>query len=134
VQDTGRRLLIAGWVFGIGSLVHILDHLRRGQGSISDELLWLGNAALVLQVVVVTLILVHHQQAPRWAAVAGIPLAIGFLGAHWLPEWSVLSDPIWEISDLTWLSITASLAEILGALLVAVAGIATLRSMRTATT
>lgn len=134
MDDSARRLLIAGWIFGLGSLVHILDHLRRGQGSISDELYWLGNAALVLQVIVVTLIIVHHEQAPRWAAAAGIPLAVGFLGAHWLPEWSVLSDPIWEVSDLTWLSITASLAEILGALLVAAAGIATLRSMRPAPT
>ena len=31
-------------VFGVGSLIHIVDHLRRGQGSVTEALYWAGAA------------------------------------------------------------------------------------------
>lgn len=121
-----RRLILAGWVFAFGSAVHLLDHLRRGQGSVTDELYWAGNLALVVQVAVITLVLVRHAAAPV-AATFGFPLALGFLAAHWLPEWSSISDPVWEIGDLQALSYLASLLEIGGALAVGFAGLAIVR-------
>jgi hypothetical protein len=121
------RLWIAGVLFGVGSAVHSIDHLRRGQGSVTESLYLLGNTALVLQVVAVTLIVTRHRLAPLVAVAVGFPLAIGFTVAHWLPEWSDLSDPVWEISSLTWFSYVASTVEILGALAIGVTGLAVVR-------
>jgi hypothetical protein len=121
-----QRLVVAGYAFAAGSAIHLFDHLRRGQGSVTDELLWAGNLALVVQVAVITLILTRHRTAPLAAAAAGFPLALGFLSAHWVPEWSELSDPVWDIGS--WFSYVASVAEILGALAVGVAGWAIVRS------
>lgn len=121
------RLLAAGWVFAIGSAVHILDHLRRGQNSVSAELHWAGTLALVLQVVVVMLVLTRHRLAPLVAVAAGFPLALGFFAAHWLPEWSALSDPAWEIDSWRWFSYVASTMEIVGAVAIAVAGLGVVR-------
>src|SRR3954463_11979718 len=120
------RLVQAGYLFLVGSTVHIVDHLRRGQGSISDELYWAGNLALVVQVVVITLVLTRHRMAPLAAAAAGFPLALGFFAAHWLPHWSGLSDPVWEIGS--WVSYVASTLEIVGALALGLAGLAVVRA------
>ena len=121
-----RRLVLAGGVFALGSAVHTFDHLRRGQGSVTEELYWVGNLALVLQAVVITLVLTRHRWAPLAAVAAGFPLALGFTAAHWLPEWSVLSDPLSEIDS--WFSYVASTLEIAGALAVGVAGASVLRT------
>ena len=91
-----RRLVAAGWLFATGSAVHILDHLRRGQGSVSAELNWAGTLALVLQVVVVTLVLTRHRLAPLVAVAAGFSLAVGFFAAHWLPRRIAQSAPLGE--------------------------------------
>jgi hypothetical protein len=122
-----RRLVAAGWLFATGSAVHMLDHLRRGQGSVSNELNWVGTLALVLQVVVVTLVLTRHRLAALVAVSAGFPLAVGFLAAHWLPEWSALSDPAWQIDSWRWFSYLASTMEIVGAIAIAVAGLRVVR-------
>ncbi|MEO7397962.1 MAG: hypothetical protein ABIW84_05315, partial [Ilumatobacteraceae bacterium] len=87
-----RRLVVGGYLFLFGSAVHAFDHLRRGQQSVSDELSWLGTAALVLQAVVITLILTRHRAASLFASAAGFSLALGFIAAHWLPKWSTISD------------------------------------------
>jgi hypothetical protein len=117
-----RRLVVAGYLFALGSAVHLFDHLHRGQGSITDELYWAGNLATIVQVTVITLVLTRHRIAPLAAVAAGIPLALGFFAAHWLPEWSALSDPLSEIDS--WFSYVASTLEILGAVAVAGAGLA----------
>ena len=78
----------------------------------------------MLQVVTITLILTRHRLAPWMATATGFSLAIGFAAAHWLPQWSPLSDPVWEISTSTWFSYLASGTEIVGALCVGLAGLA----------
>jgi len=122
-----RALVLAGSVFAVGSAVHVVDHLRRGQGSVTEELYWAGNLALVLQVAVITLVLTRHRVAPLAAMAAGFPLAVGFFAAHWLPEWSALSDPLSEIDSA--FSYFASILEIGGALAVGLAGLAVVRSV-----
>jgi hypothetical protein len=122
-----RRLYAAGVLFAVGSAIHTFDHLRRGQGSVSEPLYWTGNLALVLQVTVITLVLTRHRLAPLAAAAVGLPLAIGFFAAHWLPQWSSLSDPLWEIGSWAWFSALASTAEIAGAMAVGAAGLAIVR-------
>ncbi len=121
-----RRLVLAGCLFALGSAVHLFDHLRRGQDSVTEELYWTGNLALVVQVAVVTLIVTRHRTAPIAAAAAGFPLALGFTAAHWLPEWSALSDPLYDIDSP--FSYVASTLEIVGALAVGLAGLAILRA------
>ena len=123
-----RRLTAAGWLFAAGSAVHLFDHLRRGQSSVTETLYWAGNLALVLQVVVITLIFTLHRLAPLAAAAAGFPHALVFASAHWFPEWSALSDPVWEIESLTWLSYAASATEVAGAVAVGIAGLAIVRA------
>jgi hypothetical protein len=122
-----RNLQLAGVAFAAGSLVHLIDHLRRGQGSVTETLYWAGNLALIVQVAVITLVLTRHRVAPLAAAAGGFPLALGFLAAHWAPEWSALSDPVWEIDSLPALSYLASSLEIVGALAVGVCGLVVLR-------
>jgi hypothetical protein len=122
-----RNLYAAGVLFAAGSAVHIIDHLRRGQGSVSEGLYWAGNVALILQVTIVVLILTRHRLSPIVSMAGGFALALGFMAAHWLPEWSGLSDPVWEISSWTALSYVASSLEILGAVAVGVCGLAIVR-------
>jgi len=59
--------------------------------------------------------------APLASIAAGIPLAVGFTAAHWLPKWSSLSDSFVE-DGASAFSYVASLAEILGAVAIAVTG------------
>jgi hypothetical protein len=117
-----RALVVAGWGFAAGSAIHMVDHLRRGQGSITETLSRAGSLSTVLQAVTVTLIVVRHRLAPIAAVAAGFSLAAGFLAAHWLPAWGPLSDPLWEIDSLRWFSVVASGAEIIGALAIGIAG------------
>ena len=121
-DNLDHRLRRAGFAFAVGSAIHVADHLRRGRGSISDTLYALGNTALVIQVVAITLIATRHRLAPMVAAVAGPSLAIGFFAAHWLPHWSAVSDPVWEVTSIRWLSVIASIVEIVGAVMVGAAG------------
>ena len=123
-----RRLLIAGYVFAGGSAIHMVDHLRRGQTSITAELNYLGTLGIVIQVAVITLILTRHRIAPLAAVAAGFPLAVSFFAVHWLPHWSVLSDPLSKIHPGGWFSYIASTLEIVGALAIAVAGLAIVRA------
>jgi hypothetical protein len=123
-----RRLTAAAWLFTAGTTIHLFDHLRRGQGSITDALYWAGNLSTVLQVVLITLVFTRHRLAPLAAMAIGFPLALGFASAHWLPEWSPLSDPLWEVASWSWFSFVASTTEVLGALLVGLAGLSIVRA------
>lgn len=123
-----RQLQTAGRVFAIAVTVHTIDHLRRGQGSIPELLYVAGNLSLVVSIVTVTLILTRHRLGPLLAAASGIPLAIGFAAAHWLPEWSDMSDPVWEVTTWPALSYVASAFEIVAAAAVGIAGIRVVRA------
>ena len=120
--DDRRQLVAAGYLFMIGSAVHIFDHLRRGQGSVTDTLNALGTFGVVVQVTVITLILTGHRLAPLMSAAAGFSLALGFTAAHWLPKWSSLSDSFVDQRPAVF-SVVASLAEIAGAFAVGITGL-----------
>ncbi len=127
-QPRDQRLFAAGIVFAAGSGVHVIDHLRRGQGSVSNILYTLGNVGLVIQVITVVLIVTRHRLAPIVSTAAGFSLAFAFTAVHWLPHWSSISDPVWRIRSATWFSYIASSAEIIGALAIGVAGLAAYRA------
>lgn len=124
---TERALHGAGLAFAAAVALHTADHLRRGQASITELLYLLGNLSLVLSVVTITLILTRHRLAPLFAAAVGIPLGLGFFTAHWLPRWSDMSDPVWEVSSWPALTYFASLAEIVTAFAVGLTGVALVR-------
>jgi hypothetical protein len=116
-----RRLVAAGYVFLLGSAVHGADHLRRGQGSVTELLYVVGTTGIIVQAVVITLILVHHRLAPLLSAGAGFSLALGFIAAHWLPTWSSFSDSFID-HHVSAFSVVASLLEIVGGLAIGVMG------------
>ena len=128
LADRDRRLRRAGVLFAVGSAIHILDHLRRGQGSVNDVIYWAGTVAMVPQIVTATLILTRHRLAPLVAAAAGFPLALGFAATHWLPGMGPLGDPLWRIESLPALSYVASILEVAGALAIGITGAAIVRA------
>ena len=70
---SAQHLYWAGVLFAVGSGVHVLDHLRRGQGSVTEPLYWAGNLALIVQVAVITLVLTRHRLAPSRRPPAASP-------------------------------------------------------------
>lgn len=122
-----RRLVAAAWFFLVGSAVHVIDHLRRGQTSVTESLYVAGNLALVVQVVIITLVLTRHRWAPFVATAGGFGLAIGFAAAHWLPTWSAMSDSFVD-RPASAFSYVASSLEILGALAVGCCGFSVWRA------
>ena len=126
-----RALQFAALFFAAGAVLHNFDHLRRGTGSLSAELLWVGRAGIVLSAVLIIMALIRHRYAPHAAAAGGLVLALGFIGAHWLPTWSVYSDSFVE-GGASVVSQAASLLEIVGALAFAATGLYALRARRPA--
>ena len=127
VDRADRRLVQAGYLFMMGSAIHLIDHLRRGQTSVTEQLYWAGTFALVVQVAVITLVLTRHKVAPLAAAAAGFPLAIAFTAAHWLPHWSSLSDSFVD-NGASAFSYVASIMEIAGGFAVGFAGLSIIRA------
>src|SRR5688572_30442206 len=89
-------LVQAGYLFSVGTGSSLCEHWRRGRDSVRVRLCWAGDVGLVMQVAVITLIVSRHRVAPLAAVAAGIPVALGFTAAHWLPKWSSLSDSFVE--------------------------------------
>ena len=121
-----RALQLAALFFAVGAVLHNYDHLRRGLGTLSGELRWVGRAGIVLTAVLIVMALVRHRLAPHAAAIGGVVLALGFIAAHWLPTWSVLSDSFVE-GGASLFSQIASLLEIVSALTFAATGYYVLR-------
>lgn len=73
-----------------------------------------------------TLVVTRHRLAAVAAVAAGFPLAVAFFAAHWLPEWSALSDPLTEIDSP--FSYVASTMEIAGGVVLGLTGLAIVRA------
>lgn len=128
-QHGDRVLRYAALFFAVGFLIHNADHLRRGSDSITTELFWAGNAAAVVSIAAIVIVLMGHESAPYVAVGAGFALALAFAAAHVLPTWSALSDSFvdGDVSALSWF---AALLEIAGALGIGLAGLFVLRRRR----
>lgn len=116
-----RALMSAGVLYAFGTLVHTIDHFRRGAGSVSWELVEVGTIGTVLAAVAVTLIFTRHRLAPFAALAVGLPHGLGIAAVHFLPHWSVLSDQIASTNPQL-LSFVAVILEVVGALATAAAG------------
>ena len=87
-----KALQAAGVVYALGTMVHTIDHLRRGPDSVSAEVKELGALFTLAAVVVLTLIFTRHRFAPLFAVLVGFSHGLGIVTLHWLPHWSVVSD------------------------------------------
>lgn len=122
-----RALKVAGAFFVFAVLLHNADHARRGGGSVTTDVFWIGSAAIVLEVGVVALIFGDHRDAPLAATVIGFALALGYVFVHFTPERGWLSDTFVSGSPALISRVAASL-EIAGALGLAFAGLAAARA------
>src|SRR5438874_2427243 len=126
-MDTRRSSFrYAAVLYATGTLLHTLDHFRRGVHTVSDGVVFPGTFGMVFAAVAITLAVIDHPNAP-YAALYGFPHAIGIAAIHYLPRWSSLSDSAlgggW--SPVSWFAVSI---EIVGALAFAFAGLALIRA------
>jgi hypothetical protein len=123
-------LRCAAVVYAVAWAVHTGDHVRRGLGVETVEVLTLGSITAVAQLLVVATVFLRW----RWAAVAavaiGFPDAVGIAAVHLLPHWSAFSDafPGAYRTGVTGFSWFAAVLEIVGALVFGMAGVHALRA------
>ena len=122
-RENGRWVLFrwAAILYATGTLLHTLDHLRRGTDVVTSQVLWAGSISTPIAVVAIFLALAGYRYAPVLAVAFGFPHAIGIAAVHLLPHWGVLSDSLTSHAASP-VSYVAVLAEIIGALCFAAAG------------
>jgi hypothetical protein len=129
-RQAARLLRCAAVVYAVAWAVHTGDHVRRGLGVETVEVLTLGSVAAVAQLLVVATVFLRW----RWAAVAavaiGFPDAVGIAAVHLLPHWSAFSDafPGAYRTGVTGFSWFAAVLEIVGALVFGMAGVHALQA------
>jgi hypothetical protein len=129
-RQAARLLRCAAVVYAVAWAVHTGDHVRRGLGVETVEVLTLGSITAVAQLLVVATVFLRW----RWAAVAavaiGFPDAVGIAAVHLLPHWSAFSDafPGAYRTGVTGFSWFAAVLEIIGALVFGMAGVHALRA------
>ena len=88
-----QRLRRTAVVFIVAVTVHGADHVRRGVGVVTTQVLSAGTIQYLLAVIALALVFRRHPWAPVVAIALGFASAIGFTAAHVLPHWSSFSDP-----------------------------------------
>lgn len=129
--NSRSMLVTSAYVFLPLFLFHQADHIRRGLGTASTQLVALGTVGGYLGITTLTLILVHHRLAPQIATFVGFLTAVGFIAAHWLPTWGPASDSFVS-HHVDWVSWVASIGEVGGGILLGTAGLVTWKSQRRA--
>ena len=119
------RLRTAGALYAVGTTLHTIDHFRRGDGSVSWEVVEVGTVGTIAAAVVLTLIFTGHRFAPEAGAAVGFLHGAGIAAVHWLPRWSVLSDSFLTdaAAPVSWLAVAL---EVGGAFAVGIASVAVL--------
>ncbi|MEX2557903.1 MAG: hypothetical protein WEB06_20015 [Actinomycetota bacterium] len=118
----------AAILYGVGLVLHLADHLRRGTVVLTGEVNLLGTISTVAGVVTIGLIMTRHRLAPVAAIALGFPVAVGVAAVHLLPRWSDFSDAFpGSTTGVNAMSWTVVLIEIAGAFALGLAGRAMLR-------
>ena len=117
---------LAATAFVAANLLHALDHLRQGTGTLATEVLAGGTVLSILAVLTLVLALRHYPGAALWAAVVGSWSALGVMASHVAPHWSAFSDSYFEIhaDALSWVIM---LAEVVAAAYLGLVGFRELR-------
>lgn len=113
-------------VFVLGFVLHHLDHVRRGYGSVDDGVILGRTVAAMLVAVFVTLVVIGHRRAPHAAVLVGTVVAVGLVMVRLVPPFGPPSDHLGAdgIDALTWFVV---LFELVGAGVVVSAGIRAMR-------
>ena len=121
----------ASILYGVGLVLHIADHVRRGTSVLTGEVNLLGTISTVAGVITIGLVMTRHRLAPIAAIALGFPVAIGVAVVHLLPRWSDFSDAFpGSTTGVNAMSWTVVLIEIAGAFALGLAGLAALRGSR----
>src|SRR6266508_2968701 len=83
------RLRFAAIVFAGGLALHTADHLRRGVGVLTPEVLWGGTVLTVAGVITIAAVLARHRLAAKVAVVVGFYSAVSVAASHLLPRCGV---------------------------------------------
>jgi len=136
VADQHRWLKYCALFYALGLALHTADHLRRGLGVLTPQVIWAGNVSTAIGITVAILVILGHRFGPMLAAVTGVPVALGVAAVHLLPKWSALTDAFVGAHDtgVTAMSWSVVVIEIVGALAMGVVGYAIVRERRTAVT
>jgi hypothetical protein len=113
-RSRGDQVLrYAALLFAAGLALHTADHLRRGTGVLTPEVLWGGMVVTVAGVIAITAVLTRHRLAPTVAAAVGFSTAIGVSASHLLPHWSSFSDafPGSAADALSWAAVSIEIAS-----------------------
>ena len=123
-------------VYAFGLVVHTVDHLRRGIGVLTHEVLWAGNLSTLAGMALIALVYARNRAAPAAAVVLGFPTALGVAAVHLLPRWSPFSDAFvgahahhTGVTPISWVVV---LVEIIGALGMGIAGLLVLTASQPA--
>jgi hypothetical protein len=124
-QQATRWLRYAAVFYALAWAVHTGDHLRRGTGVVTTEVLVAGATVAVLQLGAVAAVFARWRWAPLAAVAIGFPDAVGIAAVHLLPHWSAFSDafPGSHGAGVTTFSWFAAILEIVGALAFGFAGL-----------
>jgi hypothetical protein len=126
-------LQVAAGAFAVAVVLHNADHLRRGGGSVSAQVFWLGSAAILLEVGVVAIVRSRHPSAPLAAIAVGFSLALGYVVVHFTPDRSLISDSLVD-GDAQIISVLAASLETSTAFLLGLAGVRAVRERGLAAT
>jgi hypothetical protein len=129
--NADRLLRVATALFVAAFLFHNADHLRRGVGVLSAQVIGGGTVLALASVLAVALVVMGHGWAPLVAVLVGVPGAIGVAATHLLPTWGAFSDsfPSLHLDGISW---AAGISEVVALLLLAAAGFNVLRQRATA--
>ena len=118
----------AAILYGVGLVLHLADHMRRGTSVLTGEVNLLGTVSTIAGVITIGLVMTRHRLAPVAAIALGFPVAFGVAAVHLLPRWSDFSDAFpGSTTGVNALSWTVVLIEIAGALALGLAGLAMVR-------
>jgi len=121
----------AAILYGVGLVLHLADHMRRGTSVLTGEVNLLGTLSTVAGIVTIGLIMIRHRLAPIAAIALGFPVAVGVAAVHLLPRWSDFSDAFpGSTTGVNAMSWTVVLIEIAGAFALGLAGLAMMRRSR----
>jgi hypothetical protein len=117
-ERSRRWFRYMAWFYLLAFAIHTADHLRRGTGVLTAEVLVLGTVVGVMQLVAIWAVFGRRSWAPLAAVSIGFPDAVGIFTVHLLPHWSSFSDSFagahgTEVTTFSWFAASLEIAAAL---------------------